>query len=461
MTNAADTPTVLTWRPYQKACIDDRKHVQADFWCRQSGKDFTAAFKAVVRGLEDPHDRLIVSVTQRQADLTFDKVATHARAVSGILCPEEHTEFLAQVGGRPITFTRRQVTLPSGARIISLPGRDPDSLAGYTAHVILTEYALFPDGGHKHWRYVAPVALTNGLDVWVITTPRTKDTKAYDLRRNERGRYSVRVVDVHRAVADGLVLRDEDGTPCSVETFQEIYADPVGWQTEYLVQECDDLDALLSWADIEAAQEDYDCPVLDLRDDTGYDPRARNVFAELDVDPRDLTAGWDVARRRHLSALWINGRAPGTDRQTLRCLVLMRRCSFPFQRAIVAQALDTHRTLRGAGDATGLGMESNEALHAAYGERWRAVQFTAPQKIALASRLQSTFQARQQVIPRSAEAVAYDLHALQKEVRGDRTLIHETQNALESDSHCDIAYALALALEAASVDVAEPYLSVG
>lgn len=460
MTAIAAQPVALHWRNYQRESIDDHKRVQADFWCRQSGKDFATAFKAVLRGLEGGADWLIGSLTQRQADLTFEKVATHARAIAQVMCDEGEEEFEANIGGKMFKFTSRILTLPTGVKIISLPGRDPDSWAGYTANVIITEYALFPDGGFKHWRVVTPIALTNGLSIYIITTPRTKDTKAYEIRQNKKGRYSVRVVDIHRAVADGLVLRDEDGAPCTIDDFKEIYGDAVGWQTEYLVLECDDLGALMSWTTIEAAYEKYECPILDLRDDQGYDPQRENIFAaRLKALPGRLTCGWDVARRKHLSVLWFNEEMGG--RQYLRLLVIFRRCSFAFQRnGMIEQAMDALPGLVGCGDSTGLGMESNEKLEGKYGVRWRGVNFAGSRKIGLASGLQTTYQDRGQAIPGSAETVAYDLHSLQKETRPDRIIIHEMQNPLEPNSHCDIAYANALALEAAKMQFADPYISV-
>ena len=55
---------------------------------------------------------------------------------------------------------------------------------------------------------------------------------------------------------------------------------------------------------------------------------------------------------------------------------------------------------------------------------------------------------------------AYDLHGLQKEVKGDTIRIHEMANPLEPDSHCDLAFANALALAAANIEFAQGYLWV-
>lgn len=454
-------PVAFNWRAYQKEAIDIPKRVRLKFWCRQSGKDEETAFEQVLRPLQGARgDRSIVSLTQRQADLTFEKTARHARAISRVMCPETSEDFPARIGGKTFKFTARVLTLPTGQRIKSLPGRDPDALVGDACHLVLTEFALFPRGGYEHWRRLTPMALSNGFDVDVITTPRGKDTKAYELRQNKKGRYWVSVVNIHRAVADGLVLRDENGDPCTIDQFREIYADPIGWQTEYDVEESDALAALIALADIEACCEPYEFTLLDLADSRGYDRQTENVFAlRLAGLPGRLTVGWDVARRKDLSVLWFNEDVGG--RQFLRLLIIMRRCRFDFQReGVIEQAMDTLPNLCGAGDETGLGMESNERLRLKYGEfRWRPVNF-ASSKLALASRLQTYWQERRQIIPVSADQVQMDVHGLQKERRGDRLLVHETANTLEPDSHCDMAWANALALDAASVQFAQPHVSV-
>jgi phage FluMu gp28-like protein len=461
MTSALAQPAVknpaalgMEWRPYQLQAIDDPKHIRCKFWCRQSGKDYTTAFQQVFRGLSDPRkaDRDIFSVTQRQADLSFEKCALHARAMSEAMCPESHEDFEANIGGRGFTFTRRVLTLPNGVRIKSLPGRDPDAVVGDTCHIVFTEFALFPGGGFKHWQKLSPMALNNGLEIDAITTPRTKDTKAFELRQNARGRYSVSTVDIYRAVADGLPLYDEDGQPCTIEDLKEMYSDPVGWQTEYLCQECDDLDALINWGDIEAAYEKYQPAEIECADNKGYDVRTENQWkSKLSGLKGRVTAGWDVARKHHLSVLWVNEEVSG--RHWLRLLLVMRRCSFPFQRAIIEQGMDAIPGMIGCGDSTGLGMESNEALELKYALRWRGVNFAGSRKLGLASRLQTTYQARSQALPAGIEWIHHDLHGLQRQLVGDRTIIHEVANTLEPDSHCDAAMANALALEAASLEV--------
>jgi phage FluMu gp28-like protein len=104
----------------------------------------------------------------------------------------------------------RELILPNGARVVSLPGRDPDTLAGLTGNVIFTEFGLFPGGGYDHWRVVFPLA-TRGFKVIVISTPRGKNTKFFELW-SDKETYSVHTCDIYQSVEqDGFVLRDNKG----------------------------------------------------------------------------------------------------------------------------------------------------------------------------------------------------------------------------------------------------------
>jgi hypothetical protein len=85
-----------------------------------------------------------------------------------------------------------------------------------------------------------------------------------------------------------------------------------------------------------------------------------------------LEIGWDVARTGHLSALWVNHAAPGKPKH-LRFLVLMHnvssRCSGRRPRGDGRKGWGNGV---GCGDATGLGMDSNETLERATATAGRA-----------------------------------------------------------------------------------------
>lgn len=456
--------------PAQLRLIDDESRVIVVCWHRQKGKDFTSARKAVRHAIKTGEPWYIVSLTQRQADATFDKCKIWARHYKAKF--EEYDRDLDRQYDADLDesfqFRARELHLPNGGKVVSLPGRDPDALAGLTGNVILTEFGLFPGGGYDHWRVVFPMA-TRGHRVIVISTPRSKNTKFFELVEDP-GTYSVHFCDIHQSIAEGFVLTDSDGQPITVEAYKRLYNDEAGWQREYECQFTGDLDTLIKWAKLVNAGElgrDQPFDLLRVEKETGWQD---NFFDRLtpgdggDASGARLEIGWDVARRGHLSSLWVNHALPGKPK-SLRFLVLMRGTPFELQRRIVMASMTTRIKGVGCGDATGLGMDSNETLEEKFGKRWEGVDFGGKRKSELGSILATTFGDGDQAIPPGSEHkfVMADLYAIQAEATGGqaapgekRLKLHETENPLLPESHCDIAYSAALALRAGTMTTRTP-----
>lgn len=367
----------------------------------------------------------------------------------------------------------RELRLPNGGTVVSLPGRDPDALAGFSGNVIFTEFGLFPNGGYDHWRVVFPL-ITTGFRVIAISTPRSKNTKFFELVSNAPAGCSVHRVTIHDALAEGFTLKDNDGNPTTLEAFRALYGDEPGWKREFELEFTGDLDALIHWAKLidagRVAPERFS--LLNIDGEAGWRPEffdriaASEVAAAGDSPGRvaRFEIGWDVARssKGDVSALWVNLARPG-EPKTLRALVLMRGCKFALQRAIASAAMGTALGGVGCGDATGLGMDSQEQLAERFGDRWQGLSFTSSSKSELGSLLVTAFDDRQQLIPAvdgPHKFIAADFYALQREDVGHaqdkRLRLIETENPLLPESHCDIAYAGALALKAGSINTANP-----
>ncbi|MEL7087851.1 MAG: hypothetical protein AAGL98_05320, partial [Planctomycetota bacterium] len=229
VTTVHSTPSMgITLDPAQRRFFDDDARVQVVNWHRQKGKDFTTAAKATLSSMETGEDWFIVSLTQRQADATFAKCKKWGKRYEkriGQIVEVDHPdryEWDDQIG-EMFVYKTREILLPNGGRVVSLPGRDPDALAGLTGNVIFTEFGLFPKGGYDHWRVVFPLA-TRGFRVIAISTPRGKETKFYELC-SQPELYSVHFCDIYQSIADGYVLRDQNGNPTDVETFKTLYGD--------------------------------------------------------------------------------------------------------------------------------------------------------------------------------------------------------------------------------------------
>ena len=462
--------------PAQRRFFHDQSRVQVVNWHRQKGKDFTTAAKATAQAMGDGQTWYIVSLTQRQADETFDKCKWWAERwrVGFEEAARTFTEADADLGGE-FVYKAREMKLPNGGRVVSLPGRSPDALAGFTGNVIFTEFGLFPGGGYDHWRVVFPLT-TRGFRVIVISTPRGRNTRFYELVHAPE-LYSVHTCDIEKSVAEGYVLRDAEGEPTDLQTFRGLYGDEAGWRREYLCEFSGDLDALISWAKLTTAGDLGRGMSFDLieitggeggRGESGWEP---GIFRRLlEAEPGHFPAaarleiGWDVARKRDLSALWVN-LDRGDGFKWLRFLVLMRRVPFELQRAVVVEAMTGPRPAVGCGDATGIGMDSNETLRNRFGQRWEPVDFGGKRKSELGSVLATTFDDRGQAIPPidgPYKFIAADLYAIHREDLGTdgagerRLRLVENDNPLLAESHCDIAYAGALALRAGTLKHAVP-----
>jgi phage FluMu gp28-like protein len=424
-------------------------------WHRQKGKDFTAAAKAVRHALRSGQSWFIVSLTQRQADATFDKCKRVAKALMAMLKiagqadelePELSVQWDKELK-QSFQFLARTIRLPGGGTVTSLPGRDPDTLAGLTGNVIFTEFGLFPGGGYDHWRVVFPLA-TRGFQVIVISTPRGKNTKFYELCQNLDAAYSVHFCDIHHSLAhDGFVLRGNDGQPTTLLIFKKLYGDATGFEREYECKFTGDASALITWAEIERA--------AGLANPDGFvyrlfekQDQIRDVkdFAGA-LTGRRLAIGWDVARHGHLSAVSVNTLNHNQPSRLIAVLA-MKECSFEFMRHVVMSMMDMSRSSVGYGDATGLGMESNETLQKKYRDRWTPFTFTVTGKREVASALKTAFTDGTQTLPPldgPHKFVATDLYAIQKDDSGSSFTLSESENPLLEASHCDIAYAIGLA----------------
>jgi phage FluMu gp28-like protein len=454
---------MIRFDPSQERMFRDESRVIVVIWHRQKGKDFTAAAKAVNSAMETGQNWYIVSLTQRQADATFEKCVKVFEAFKAMLKLQwqatlESYEYEEMDDTINHLFVRkaRELILPNGARVVSLPGKNPDTLAGLTGNIIFTEFGLFPGGGYEHWRVVFPLA-TRGYQVIIITTPRGKKSKAFELFSDPET-YSLHFCDLAKSVAeDGFVLKDNKDRPTTMEQFKKLYGDDAGFDREFMCKFTGDLDALVSWAQLLSAQDpDLAVRILQMENGNGW---SDDFFNASDLPVGRIEFGWDVARHRDLSSLWGNV-ARRDGKKQLAFLVLMQKTQFAMQRHIVMKGMDCRGGNVGCGDATGLGMDSNETLTTKYRDRWEAVMFSGKTKSELGSVGRTAYADGTQVLPAFAQDIktkfiATDIYSIQcqhTENAADKRLqLSETENELFQESHCDIAYSNLLSLRAGSL----------
>ena len=163
--------------PYQIHYLDDHSRFKAAMFARQTGKTFTTTLESVEDVVECELARqrsrwVILSRGERQAKEAMEEgVKLHLRAMNAFF-DEDETDFrLAD----KTTVKALEVITRGGSRITALPA-NPDTARGFSANVILDEFAFHRDS-RAIWKALFPVVSRNGLKLRVISTPNGKGNK--------------------------------------------------------------------------------------------------------------------------------------------------------------------------------------------------------------------------------------------------------------------------------------------
>jgi phage FluMu gp28-like protein len=401
---------------YQRRWLEDAARFKIGMFSRQSGKTFTTTLELVLDCLA--HEAagrrthwVILSRGERQAREAMEHVKRHLQAVQAAFEALE-TPFDA-------TLNALEVRLPHGARITALPA-NPDTARGFSANVFLDEFAFHPDS-HAIWRALYPV-VSAGFRLRVVSTPNGKGNKFYELMTDPALEpiWSRHVVDIYRAVADGL--------PRDIDELRRGMSDPDGWAQEFE----------LAWVDEASAWLPYDLINAAEHAEAGDPARYGQLPAFL---------GWDLAARADLSVLWVL-EAVG-DVLWTRERVELRRAPFRDQLAELDRLFGRYRIVRAALDQTGLGEAPTQDAQRKHGaSRVHGVLFTSAAKLDLATRLKEALEDRRLRLPAGDPALRADLHSVQR-VAGPSGLPRLVAER-EGGSHADRFWALALAVGAAS-----------
>ena len=412
-----DTPILY---PYQKAWLEDDSRFKIGMFARQTGKTFTTtleiALDMALAELEGRRTRwVILSRGERQAREAMEEgVKLHLRAMNAAFDALE-TDFRLE---DRTTVRALEVSMKNGSRVTALPA-NPDTARGFSANVFLDEFAFHKDS-HAIWKALFPVISKNGLKLRITSTPNGKENKFFELMTAEDGAWSRHVVDIYKAVADGL--------PRDVEELRKALADEDAWAQEFELQWMDGATAWLSWELINAVE-----------DEKAGRP---GLYAG---GPCFL--GVDIGRRRDLFAAIVLEEVG--DVLWVREIAERRGVTFAEQDMILDDLMSRYRVMRVCMDQTGMGEKPVEDAKRRHGaNRIEGVLFTASAKLGLATVGKQAFEDKRIRIPRGVQALRSDLHKLQKVSgpTGAPRFVAESDDA----GHADRTWALFLALSAAS-----------
>lgn len=404
--------------PYQKRWLADAGRFVVGMFARQTGKTFTVTLGAVDDCLDaEAHGRhthwVILSRGERQAREAMEYVKRHLEVYKAAFEALE-MPFNADINALEVRI--------GGSRITALPA-NPDTARGFSANVILDEFAFHKDS-HAIWRALFPV-ISAGFKLRVVSTPNGKGNKFYELMSDAslEGTWNRHRVDIYEAVAQGL--------PRDIEELRRGINDPDGWAQEFELQWLDEASAWLSFDLINGCE-----------DGAAGDPAQYRGGA--------CYLGWDIAARGDLSVMWALELVG--DVLWTRERVELRRAPFAEQNAEFDRLMREYRIGRAAIDQTGMGEAVVEAAQRRHGSmRVSGVLFTSAAKLELATTLKEAMEDRRLRLPAGDVQLRADLHSVSRVAgpTGIPRLVAE-RSAESGGAHADRFWALALAVQAAS-----------
>jgi phage FluMu gp28-like protein len=453
---------------YQKNWVQDASRWKIGVVTRQGGKSFSGALEPVLDCAEHKSMWVFLSAGERQSKELMSKAAMHARAV-GIVIKELEGEYWAD---KATVYKQLEIIFPNGSRIIGLPA-NPDTARGWTANILLDEFALHRDS-REIWKAMFPT-VTRGYKIRIISTFKGKTNKFYELffgapvkqRYNgrdfeftgERGGWSKHFVDIYQAVAMGLDLVDEEGKPIEPEDLRLALNDDDAWQEEF---ECVPSDEVSSWLthdlissveDARLVKEPAWVQILLAAAEANYQEYKRTkvkpalplaALGGLEFLGK-LFAGMDIGRKKDLSVIWLDQEIDHVL-QTVAVIELKRQPFF-IQEQVLHTILSLKGFFRACIDETGIGAQLAEGAQDRFGSsRVEGIPFTAENKETLAIGIKQNFEDRGSRIP-SDSAIRSSLHSVKKYATTTKHFRFDAERT-ETTGHADHFWAKTLAVHA-------------
>jgi phage FluMu gp28-like protein len=365
------------------------------------------------------------------------------------------------------------IRFDNGSRIIAFSA-NPQAMAVHGGDVGLDEFAKHSNARLLWETAQGRIALGGDLAIW--SAHDGEDTLFNEFAQEARagaGPWNIyRRVTMEDAINNGLIktFNEANGTNLNRETFladcrkraredgifEQCYlCNPLGATTNHIVD----------WSAIERSRYDYEIARVHLEhvqiiEKFGeFNPSQAcnreheigrfllHAFNKILTTKSNYRLGFEVAAsgQGDLAVIYID-EANG-DELSLRALFTCRTEDWHFLKTVLFFFLRMLKSVKAAGDETGLGKQICWEAASQFGSLFSKVNFSG-KKHDLGFALMNQLATTQKRFPRSQQDIASDYFALRKEFSGTRWVFSEGRNALNPVSHCDIAWAGALASHA-------------
>lgn len=459
--------------PYQIAAITSEERLVLWEKSIRVGATYCMSFRAVRRRLlPNTGNYLHTSVNERIAKSFIMDCKKFCRVFEAVFKTKvdesEINEFSIY---NPLTDRQEsafEIFFNATGQSIKAFSSNPDALRGEGGDVGIDELSSHKQpeelmqaaGGRAMWG--------NSIHIW--TSHKGTDSVfnrmiQEERAKGEKSRWKIWSTDLYQALDAGLLekINAVARTSFSREEFISDTIAMVGgmeaFEEECLLKPRKSGGSAIAWSLIDAARSEYHIERYDI---TGKDLHAIPSIVDAvthQIGRADAWIGYDVARRGHLSAIPVLRRAGPANKAV--AMILIQDMKFGDQRAIIDGILTRNPQASGLGDSTGLGMQVCEELEDKFGKhRFAGVNFGS-MKGELGSKLTRAFEDSQIILPSGTENddIAYDIRGIRTEpLPSGRIRYFESSNPVEKRSHCDIAWALALANYAAAEELEQGIL---
>jgi len=364
--------------PYQQLWVADKSPLKIVVKGRQTGFSFASSLHAVLKCVERKRTWILLSKGERQSRLLMEKVQEHIQTLGIVAQAFESTFFEGTM------LKTLETRFANGSVIYGLPA-NPDTARGYSGDVMLDEFAFHIDPD-KIYAALYPT-ITRGFSLEIVSTPNGQQGKFFELAKEagltEGDPVRTRSVESQIGSADCRVLDPQPRNSKWSGHWCDIYraareglkidlellragVDDETWRQEFC---CEFLSGGAQWIPPELFQQ---CLSSEASVNLGPD------YGILGTDT--LYAGWDIARNRDLSVVWLSELVG--DVTWTRGLLEMRNLSTPEQLREVRALMPSIRRLQI--DKSGMGLAIYEALDREFPGKVEGVQFTQPTKEAMA-----------------------------------------------------------------------------
>ncbi len=340
----AELKNMTVLRPYQRRWANDPARLALAVKAAQIGYSTASAAWAVITCLSRPKQLVVLlSRSERQSLELAEKCKAWVDGYRGVMAdyfpgrpfagadvvrPDQIAAGRRGEGPSPLrtSILQHEIRFPNRSRIIALAA-NPETARGYTGHVVLDEFAFHADA--EAIFKAAYRQTTLGYSLKVLSTPNGQQGKFWELAK-ELG-LDLGVRPQRQPVRQGLGTRNqglgtrdqglalspqslvpnpwsghwtdvhlavEEGAPIDIGTTRA-GCDEDTWLQEYC---CQFISQASEWISADLLQQCVSSEATTVLGAGGWglgSPRTQSPT------PSTLYAGWDIARKRDLSVIWI------------------------------------------------------------------------------------------------------------------------------------------------------------